>query len=157
MSTSPEQQDEIRQLFQRTVPEIAAGQVEIVAVARKVGHRAYVAVRSAGPAIDPVDACTGPSGVRLKAMVSGLPGDHLTVIRWEDSPERFIKNCLRPLNVISVSLEPAKQEATIKCERSTEGRPTDGRYSPTPDQELGLISELAGWHIRLEGDSSSPG
>ena len=81
MSTTSEPEAEICELFRRYVPEIAAGTVEIVSVSRDVGRRCYVTVRSHDPKADPVGACTGERGARIKAIIRELGGELFTIVR----------------------------------------------------------------------------
>ncbi len=136
MSTTPESGEEVRQLFRRHVPAVNAGAVELVCVARDVGRRCYVAVRSHDAGSDPVGACTGVRGARAKAMVDDFEGEHLTIVRWDDSAERFICNAIgRPSAVV---LDRAAGTALVTVDQPA-SNPSDVR----------LITELTGWRISL--------
>jgi transcription termination/antitermination protein NusA len=117
--------------------------VEIVAVARDVGRRSYIAVRSRLAEVDPVGACTGTRDDRIKAMVAELKREFLTVVWCEESAERFIRNALTPLSISKVELDPHLREAlvTINDEGTIE--------SAKQDSDLRLVSELTGWKITL--------
>ena len=141
---------EIRQVFHRHIPEIAAGAVEIVSVARDVGRRSYVAVRAHVPGVDPVGACTGERGARLKAMVADLGLEHLTLVRWENSTERFIRNALAGLNLSTVALNSTTREASVTVE-SAKMVPEQIEPGHPEDSDLLLASELTGWKISLHG------
>lgn len=140
MSTAPESQEEIRRLFQRHVPEVAEGTVEILKVARVIGLRSCVAVRSHAQHLDPVGACSGVRGVRLKAIAGELKGEHLTVIRWDESPQRFIQNAFGGHPPPEVALDESTHTAFV-----TVVDPTP--HGPEPD----LLGELVGWSIKLRG------
>ena len=138
MSATPEAEEEVRQLFRRHVPEVNAGAVEIVCVARNVGRRSYVAVQSRAAAVDPVGACTGVRGVHAKAMVADFKGEYLTIVRWDESPERFIRNAFGGRAPTEVVLDQAARTAVVTIHQSLP-RPSD----------IQLISELTGWAISL--------
>jgi N utilization substance protein A len=138
MSATPESEEEVRQLFRRHVPEVNAGAVEIVCVARDVGRRSYVAVHSRAAEVDPVGACTGVRGVRAKAMVADFKGEHLTIVRWDESPERFIRNAFGGRPPAEVVLDQAASTAMVTIQQS-----------PPRPSDIQLVSELTGWTISL--------
>ena len=146
MSVTPDPKEEIRQLFRRHVPEISAGTVEIVSVARDVGRRSFIAVRSHLAEVDPVGACTGIRGARIKPMVDELNREYLTVVRWEESAERFIRNALCPLPISKVALDPQTREASVTIDGSRATESTKVEQS-----NVRLASELTGWNIILGG------
>ena len=78
----------LKALFAMEVPEIEEGIVEIKAVAREPGHRSKIAVSSHEPAVDPVGACVGPKGVRVRMVVNELRGEKIDVVPWSDEPAR---------------------------------------------------------------------
>lgn len=138
MSTTPESKEEIRRLFRKHVPEVADGSVQIESVARAIGRRSCVAVRSQAKHVDPVGACTGLRGVRLEAMAGELHGEHLTVVRWDESPQRFIQNAFGGHPPPEVALDEATHTAVV-----TVGEPHP--HAPAPD----LLGELVGWNVRI--------
>jgi N utilization substance protein A len=137
MSATPESKEEIRQLFRKHVPEVNAGVVEIVSVARDVGRRCYVAVRSQPPLVEPVGACSGVRGAHQKAMVADLKGEYLTIVRWEASPERFIRNAFAN-RAAEVVLDQAAGTAAVTTEQPP----------PFPG-DVELVMELTGWKISV--------
>jgi transcription termination/antitermination protein NusA len=138
MSTTPESKEEVRQLFCRNVPEANTGAVEIVCVARDVGRKSYVAVRSHGTVLDPIGACTGVRGARAKAMVGEFKGEHLTIVRWDESPENFIRNAFGGQTPAEVVLDRGAGTAMVTVEQP--GAST---------ADIQLISELTRWRISL--------
>ncbi len=76
----------IRRLFELEVPEIYEGTVEIKSIAREPGQRSKVAVRSLDDRLDPVGACVGPKGSRVRTVVSELRGERVDVILWDEDP-----------------------------------------------------------------------
>jgi transcription termination/antitermination protein NusA len=137
--------DTVARLLTREVPEIAAGTVEIKAIARKPGYRSKLAVHSLDPHVDAIAACVGVRGFRIKNVVDALGGERIDLVRWQESPEQMIVNSLQPAAIARVVLHPAEHRAVVVV---------------LPDQValvLGrgganreLASELTGWQIEVE-------
>jgi transcription termination/antitermination protein NusA len=138
----------IRTLFELEVPEIADGLVEIRAVAREPGYRSKIAVESHAQGVDPVGACVGPRGSRVRMVVSELRGEKIDIIPWNPEPARFVAKALSPARVREVYLDDDAKEATIV----------------TPDDQLALAigkegmnarlaARLTGWKIDIKSDS----
>ncbi|HVL90874.1 MAG TPA: transcription termination factor NusA, partial [Actinomycetota bacterium] len=89
----------VKRLFELEVPEIADNIVEIKAIAREPGHRTKLAVMTNDPAVDPVGACVGPKGSRVRNVVGELRGEKLDIIPWDDDPATFVGNALSPAKV----------------------------------------------------------
>lgn len=85
-------------------------------------------------------ACTGPRGVRLKVMVAELGGEHLTAVRWDASPERFIQNAFGGHPPPEVTLDESTHTASVTVVEPNLHAP-----------DLDLLGELAGWNIGLRG------
>ena len=88
--------DLIRRLFEREVPEIFNGIVEIKAIAREAGARSKVAVSARQEGVDPVGSCVGLRGFRIQNIVNELQGENIDVVQWEDDPKHFIANSPQP-------------------------------------------------------------
>src|SRR5215218_899968 len=89
----------IKKLFELEVPEIADGLVEITNVAREPGYRSKIAVVSHADGVDPVGACVGPRGSRVRMVVSELRGEKIDIIPYNDEPARFVAKALSPARV----------------------------------------------------------
>lgn len=89
-------------LIERETPEVRRGVVRVRAVARHPGLRAKVAVSSAAPDVDPVAACLGPGGSRIRAVSRELRGERVDVVLWNQRPEKFARNALRPAQVLDI-------------------------------------------------------
>src|SRR6476469_5578636 len=89
----------IKSLFELEVPEIADGLVEIANVAREPGYRSKIAVVSHADGVDPVGACVGPRGSRVRMVVSELRGEKIDIIPYNDEPARFVAKALSPARV----------------------------------------------------------
>jgi N utilization substance protein A len=138
----------IKALFELEVPEIADGLVEIRGVAREPGYRSKIAVESHAQGVDPVGACVGPRGSRVRMVVSELRGEKIDIIPWNPEPARFLAKALSPARVREVFLDDDAREATVI----------------TPDDQLALAigkegmnarlaARLTGWKIDIQSDS----
>ena len=150
-SATSEPSEEIRQLFRRYVPEIKAGTVEIVSLARAIGRRSCVAVRFHDPTVSAVQACSGDEGARLNAIAAELGGEHFTMVPWHASPEQLIADAFSHpgLRVLSNSRE---RQAVVTIDIIALGlflRGMPDRLALTFEELTGLVSELTGWKISL--------
>jgi N utilization substance protein A len=96
--------DFIRALFELEVPEVAEKIIEIKALAREAGYRTKVAVTSHDPKVDPVGACVGVRGSRIKSIVEELGGEKIDIVRWNDSSKILIAYALKPAEVVDIAL-----------------------------------------------------
>ena len=85
------------------VPEIFEGTVEIKSVSREAGERSKIAVYTANPDIDPIGACVGPKGNRVRNVVEELNGEMIDIIEWSEDPVTFISHALSPAKVERVN------------------------------------------------------
>src|SRR5918911_134285 len=123
----------IKTLFELEVPEIADGLVEIRGVAREPGYRSKIAVESHAQGVDPVGACVGPRGSRVRMVVSELRGEKIDIIPWNPEPARFVAKALSPARVREVYLDDEAREATVVV----------------PDDQLALAIGKEGMNARL--------
>src|SRR5215468_439843 len=123
----------IKTLFELEVPEIADGLVEIRGVAREPGYRSKIAVESHAQGVDPVGACVGPRGSRVRMVVSELRGEKIDIIPWNPEPARFVAKALSPARVREVYLDDDGREATVVV----------------PDDQLALAIGKEGMNARL--------
>ncbi len=140
--------DLIRRLFELEVPEIYDGMVEIKSIAREPGARSKVAVASREPNLDPVGACVGPKGSRVRMVVEELRNERVDVIQWDENPAVYVKNALSPARVTRVDVEPDKNYATVIV--------PDDQLSLAigkEGQNARLAARLTGWHINIESAS----
>jgi transcription termination/antitermination protein NusA len=103
----------IKKLFELEVPEIADGLVEIANVAREPGYRSKIAVISHTDGVDPVGACVGPRGSRVRMVVSELRGEKIDIIPFNDEPARFVAKALSPARVREVLVDDEAKQATV--------------------------------------------
>lgn len=96
----------VRRLFEKEVPEIYQGQVEIKAIAREAGERTKIAVYSYDPDIDPIGACIGPRGSRVQVIIEELMGEKVDIFEWSDNAIDLVKNALSPAEILAVFPNP---------------------------------------------------
>ena len=103
----------IRSLFELEVPELVDGDVEIRAIAREPGHRTKIAVVSHDPNVDPVGACVGARGSRVRQVVNELRGEKVDIVEWREDTRAFISDALSPARVKEVRLDEDEKVATV--------------------------------------------
>jgi N utilization substance protein A len=140
----------IRALFELEVPEIADGLVEITGVAREPGYRSKIAVVSHASGVDPVGACVGPRGSRVRMVVSELKGEKIDIIPFNDEPGRFIAKALSPAQVREVFIDDELRQATVVVpdEDLTKAIGREG-------QNVRLAARLTGWRIDIKKASDA--
>jgi N utilization substance protein A len=134
----------IKTLFELEVPEIADGLVEIRGVAREPGYRSKIAVESHAQGVDPVGACVGPRGSRVRMVVSELRGEKIDIIPWNPEPARFVAKALSPARVREVLVDDETMEATVVV--------PDDQLSLAIGKE-GLTARLTGWKVDIVSDT----
>jgi N utilization substance protein A len=92
----------VKRLFEREVPEIYNGVVEIKAIAREAGERTKMAVLSHNPEVDPIGACIGPRGARVQEVIEELHGEKIDIFQWNDDLTELVKNALAPAEINAV-------------------------------------------------------
>jgi transcription termination/antitermination protein NusA len=138
----------IKKLFELEVPEIADGLVEITNVAREPGYRSKIAVVSHADGVDPVGACVGPRGSRVRMVVSELRGEKIDIIPYNDEPARFVAKALSPARVREVLVDDDGKQATVIV-------PDDqlslaiGREG----QNARLAARLTGWRVDIRSET----
>ncbi len=135
----------IKRLFELEVPEIYDGIVEIKSVAREPGLRSKIAVSSRESGLDPVGACVGPKGSRVRMVVAELRGERIDVVAWNDAPGNFVGNALSPAKVSNVITNEAEHTATVIV--------PDDQLSLAigkEGQNARLAAKLTGWRIDIK-------
>ena len=92
----------VKRLFEKEVPEIYQGIVEIKSIAREAGERTKMAVLSHNPDVDPIGSCIGPRGSRVQKIIDELHGEKIDIFQWNDDVTELVKNALAPAEIISV-------------------------------------------------------
>jgi N utilization substance protein A len=138
----------IKKLFELEVPEVADGLVEIVNVAREPGYRSKIAVVSHADGVDPVGACVGPRGSRVRMVVSELRGEKIAIIPHTDEPARFVAKALSPARVREVLVDDDAKQATVVV--------PDDQLSLAigkEGQNARLAARLTGWRVDIKSES----
>jgi N utilization substance protein A len=138
----------IKRLFELEVPEIANGIVEIKAAAREPGHRTKIAVWSNDPNVDPVGACVGARGARVRMVTTELRGEKVDIVPYSDDPREFVMRALQPAKVKDVVLDEESGTATVIV--------NDYQLSLAigkEGQNARLAARLTGWRIDIKSES----
>ena len=136
--------DLVVRLFELEVPEVADRVIEIEGVAREAGHRTKVAVSSTDSRVDAVGACVGIRGSRIKNIVEELAGEKIDIVRYNESPQIFIGNALKPAEVKEILLNRDINRATVLV--------ADDQLSLAigkKGQNVRLAARLTGWNIDI--------
>ncbi len=139
----------IVELFHLEVPEIAAGSVEVKAVAREAGSRSKIAVVSVEDGVDAIGACVGQRGTRVQAIINELGGEKVDIIEWSKDPAKFIGNSLSPAKVINVEVKEKEKIALVQV-------PEDqlSLAIGKQGQNVRLAAKLTGWKIDILTEAS---
>ena len=140
----------VRRLFEREVPEVFKGVVEIKAIAREPGSRTKVAVQARQEGVDPVGSCVGLRGFRIQNVVNELQGEKIDVLPWSDTTSEFLANALSPAEVIKVDMDNEEHSALVVV--------PDRHLSLAigrEGQNARLAAKLTGWRIDIRSESES--
>jgi N utilization substance protein A len=138
----------LKALFAMEVPEIEEGIVEIKGVAREPGHRSKMAVSSNEPGVDPVGACVGPKGSRVRMVVNELRGEKIDVVPWSENPAELVANALQPAKVKEVRIDESTGTAMVIV--------PDYQLSLAigkEGQNARLAARLTGWRIDIKSET----
>jgi N utilization substance protein A len=139
----------VRRLFEAEVNEISDRTVEIRGVARESGFRTKIAVWSNDPKVDPVGACVGMRGARVKNIVRELNNEKVDIIRWSDDPREFVKEALKPAEIRSISVDEAGKVVHVTVDEADLSKAI-GRKG----QNARLTSRLMGWDVQVRKDET---
>jgi N utilization substance protein A len=131
-------------LFELEAPELAAGSIEVKALAREPGSRTKIALASLDPHVDPVGSLVGQRGVRVSTVMSELGGERIDIIEWNDDAKEFVKEALSPATPIEVVLDEADHRATVTVAEDEQSLAI-GRGG----QNVRLAAKLTGWNIDI--------
>lgn len=137
----------VRRLFEFEVSEIGDRTVEISSIAREAGYRTKVAVHSADEKVDPVGACVGLRGARVKNIVRELNNEKVDIIRWKSDPAEFVREALKPIKVLSIQVAPDKKAARLTVSEEDLSKAIGRR-----GQNARLTSRLVGMELSIERD-----
>jgi len=135
----------VKKLFEREVPEMSSGSVEVKAISREAGVRTKMAVSSNQSGVDPVGSCVGQKGVRVQAVTNELGGERVDIIQYTDDLASLIKAALSPAENLSVKLDEKTKIAIVKApeDQLSLAIGKDG-------QNARLAAKLTGWKIEIK-------
>ena len=135
----------VRTLFRLEVSEIADGVVEIMGVSRDPGYRSKLAVRTLDEKVDPVGACVGLKGARVRNIVRELNGEKIDIVRWSEDPKVYIAGALAPAKLETVEVDPDAINTVHVTVAPDQYSLAIGKRG----QNVRLTSKLTGWHVDI--------
>lgn len=140
----------LKRLFEKEVPEIYDGTVEIMSVAREAGERSKISVHAENTDVDAVGSCVGAKGARVEAVVNELSGEKIDIVLWDNDPKVFVKNALSPSQVVEVQVDEENQ-ATVVIVPDNQLSLAIGKKG----QNARLAAKLTGWKIDIKSESDA--
>lgn len=140
----------VRRLFESEVSEIADRTVEIRSLAREAGYRTKVAVYSDDDKVDPVGACVGLRGARVKNIVRELNNEKVDIIRWSDDIRSLVTEALKPAEIKSITVNEEKRSVLVKVDEAELSKAIGRR-----GQNARLTARLTGWDVQVQKDESA--
>ncbi|MCI6165002.1 MAG: transcription termination factor NusA [Lachnospira sp.] len=147
---SRKSQELVKKLFEEEVTEIKDGVVEIMGIAREAGSRTKMAVRATVPNVDPVGACVGINGARVKAVVNELGNEQIDIIEWDSNSAQLIVNALSPAKVVSAEADDEEKKAKIIVSEQQLSLAI-GKSG----QNVRLAAKLTGYGIDIKSESAA--
>jgi len=138
------------ELFKLEVPEVGEGLIDILGASRDPGARAKIAVKSNDPRIDPVGACVGMRGSRVRAVSNELSDERVDIILWDENPAQFVINAMSPAEVTSIVVDE-DANAMIIAVAEDQLSQAIGRGG----QNVRLASELTGWELNVMSEQQA--
>ena len=142
--------DFVKKLFELEVTEIADKTVEIKGIAREAGYRSKIAVASRDKKVDPVGACVGMKGMRVKNIVRELSGEKIDIIRWDPQVRQFVANALAPAKLKDLILDEARKSVKVIVDPDQLSLAIGKK-----GQNARLTSKLTGWNIDIEKEETA--
>ncbi len=139
----------VRRLFELEVSEISDGTVEIKGIAREAGYRSKIAVHSHEEKVDPVGACVGMRGIRVKNIVRELSGEKIDIVRWSDDIRTFVTNSLAPAKLRNVSIEEAEHKVCVQVDNDQLSLAIGKK-----GQNARLTAKLTGWKVDIQREQT---
>lgn len=142
-------QDFVRRLFEQEVPEIYEKTVEVVEVVREPGLRSKVVVRSNNPKVDPIGACVGVKGSRVRPIINELQGERIDLVAFSNDISQYIASSLSPVKPISVTIVDTEQKKAEVVVADDQLSLCIGKGG----QNVRLAAKLTGWHIDVKSET----
>ena len=136
----------VEALFRLEVSEIADDVVEIMGVSRDPGYRAKIAVRTSNESVDPVGACVGQRGSRVRAIVNELSGEKIDIVRWNEDIRQYVAQALAPAKLESIEVDPAQPNTVHIVAAADQYSLALGKRG----QNVRLATKLTGWHVEVK-------
>ena len=136
----------VEALFRLEVSEIADGVVEIMGVSRDPGYRAKLAVRTANENVDPVGACVGQRGSRVRSIVNELSGEKIDIVRWNEDIRQYVAQALAPAKLESIEVDPVQPNTVHIIAAADQYSLAIGKRG----QNVRLATKLTGWHVEVK-------
>ncbi|MDQ6625268.1 MAG: transcription termination factor NusA [Verrucomicrobiota bacterium] len=140
----------VRRLFELEVSEINDGTVEIRGIAREAGYRTKIAVTSVKEKVDPVGACVGMRGSRVKNIVRELNNEKVDIIRWSSDPKEYVLEALKPAKVKNLVFDVERKSVQISVDEDQLSLAIGKK-----GQNARLTSRLTGWEINIDKDTTA--
>lgn len=144
--------DFVKRLFELEVSEIADKTVEIKGIAREAGFRSKIAVLSKDSKVDPVGACVGMRGIRVKNIVRELSGEKIDIVRWNEDTKNFVTNALAPAKLTKVTVDEATHSVTVVVDPEQLSLAIGKK-----GQNARLTAKLTGWKVDIQKDEAAIG
>lgn len=135
-------------LLEQNVPEIADGTIEVVGISRDAGDRSKVGVRSNNHNVDPIGACVGESGSRIREIVKALSGEKIDLFRWSDNERELIANALQPADVIAITNVNPREKTALAIVPDDQLSLAIGKLG----QNVKLAVQASGWSIDIKSE-----
>lgn len=136
----------VEALFRLEVSEIADGVVEIMGVSRDPGYRAKIAVRTSNESVDPVGACVGQRGSRVRSIVNELSGEKIDIVRWNEDIRQYVAQALAPAKLESIEVDPSQPNTVHIVAAADQYSLAIGKRG----QNVRLATRLTGWHVDVK-------
>ncbi|MDY0277458.1 MAG: transcription termination factor NusA [Acholeplasma sp.] len=143
----------VLKLMELNIPEVANGTVEIVGVSRDAGDRSKVGVRTNNPQVDPIGACVGEGGSRIREVVAALSGEKIDLFRWSDNERELIENALQPADVIAVTKVNPRDKTALAIVPDDQLSLAIGKQG----QNVKLAVQASGWSIDIKSEAMAAG
>lgn len=143
----------ITRLFEDLIPEIKDGIIDLVGISRDPGDRSKIGVRSNDPKVDPIGACVGEGGTRIREIVNALSGEKIDLFRWSDNEKDLIANALQPSRVVGVVDVNPRDKSAIAIVPDDQLSLAIGKAG----QNVKLAVQATGWSIDIKSESQAAG
>lgn len=141
----------IIKLLENLIPEIKDGTIEIMGISREAGERSKIGVKSNDPKVDPIGACVGEGGVRIKEIVRALSDEKIDLFRWSDNEHELIANALQPSEVVAVTRINPKDRTALAIVPDDQLSLAIGKLG----QNVKLAVQACGWSIDIKSEQNA--